>query len=102
MSGRVRVEMRRTGGFTGRPLQVSLDTARMPPADAERLRELVSTADLTGLGPAREPTAGADLMRYDLTVEHSGSRWSGTVADPDIPPGLRPLLQFLTAARPGA
>jgi hypothetical protein len=92
------VEMRRSGGFTGHTVQVRLDSAQMPPAEAARLRELVSTVDLSRLGPAAEPAAGADLMRYDLVVEHSGGRWAGTVADPAVPAELRPLLQFLTAA----
>jgi hypothetical protein len=96
--GRVRVEMRRSGGFTGRSMRVRLDTAQMPPAEAARLRELLSTVDLSRLAPGATPAAGADLMRYDLMVEHSGGRWEGTVADPTIPAELRPLLQFLTAS----
>jgi hypothetical protein len=124
MTGRVRVEMRRSGGFTGRPLQVRLDSAQMPPAEALRLRELLSTLDLSGpaagptpmptAGPTSTPTAGptstptaepspmptvgADLMRYELTVDHDGGHWSATYADPTIPAALRPLLQFLVAA----
>jgi hypothetical protein len=89
--------MRRSGGFTGRTVEVRLDSDRMPPAEAARLRELLSTIDLSRLGPGPTSTAGADLMRYDLLVEHSGGRWEGTVADPTIPAELRPLLQFLTA-----
>jgi hypothetical protein len=96
--GQVRVEMRRSGGFTGRTVQVRLDSARMRPAEAVRLRQLVSTLDLSRLGPPVPPSAGADLMRYDLVVEHDGGRWEGTVADPAIPPEMRPLLQFLTAS----
>jgi hypothetical protein len=98
VTGRVRVEMRRSGGFTGRTTQVRLDSAQMPPADAARLRELVSTLDLTRPALPAMPAAGADLMRYDLIVEHDGGRWEATLADPTIPPEMRPLLQFLTAA----
>jgi hypothetical protein len=99
----VRAELRRSGGFTGRAVHVRLDSADLPPADAARLVLLVSAIDLSGLtsqggltssgGPA---TAGADLMRYELTIERGGRRWHGVVADPHIPAGLRPLLQFLT------
>jgi hypothetical protein len=97
--GRVRVEMRRSGGFTGRTAKVHLDTADMPPAEAARLVQLVATVDLSRLGSAsRTPAAGADLMRYDLVIDNGVDRWEGTVADPSIPGELRPLLQFLTAA----
>lgn len=98
MIGRAQVEMRRSGGFTGRSMHVRLDTAQMPPAEAARLQQLLSTVDLSRLGPGSPSTAGADLMRYDLVVEHSGDRWEGTVADPTIPAELRPLLQFLTTS----
>jgi hypothetical protein len=97
--GRVKVEMRRSGGFTGRTTDVRLDTAHMPPAEAARLAQLVATVDLSRLpGPRRSPAAGADLMRYDLVIDNGADRWEGTVADPSIPNELRPLLQFLTAA----
>ena len=97
MSEGVRVQMRRSGGFTGRIIEVRLDSEQMPPAEAAQLRDLVSTVDLSRLGPAEPPAGGADLMRYDLVVEHDGGRWDGTVADPSIPAEMRPLLQFLTA-----
>jgi hypothetical protein len=97
--GRVKVEMRRSGGFAGRTTKVHLDTADMPPAEAARLIQLVTTVDLSRLNVARgAPSAGADLMRYDLVIENGVDRWEGTVSDPSIPNELRPLLQFLTAA----
>lgn len=99
MTERVRAELRRSGGFTGRPVHVRLDSARMPPADAAHLVLLVSAIDFSRLdGSAPLPTAGADLMRYDLVVERGGHRWQGTVSDPAVPAELRPLLQFLTGA----
>jgi len=95
---RIRAELRRSGGFTGRPVHVQVDSAQLPPAEAARLVQLVSTIDFAQLGGARRPAlpAGADLMTYDLTVERGGQRWHGTVSDPSIPGELRPLLQFLT------
>jgi hypothetical protein len=79
-------------------MHVQLDSEQMPPADAARLVQLVSSIDFARLGASRPPLpAGADLMSYDLTVERGGHRWHGTVADPAIPAELRPLLQFLTS-----
>jgi hypothetical protein len=97
MTERVRAELRRSGGFTGRTMHVRLDSAQMPPADAAELVHLVTAIDLAGLDrPRPGPHAGADLMRYDLTIERGGRRWQGTVSDPAIPAQLRPLLQFLS------
>src|SRR5262245_49696139 len=99
VSEHVRAELRRSGGFTGRSVHVQLDSASLPPADAARLVQLVSSIDLAGL-PAGRPglPAGADLMSYDLTIERGTHRWHGTVADPSVPAQLRPLLQFMTSA----
>jgi len=97
VTDRVRAELRRTGGFAGRTVHVQLDSEQMPPADAARLVQLVSSIDFSRLGSShRRLPAGADLMTYDLTVERGGSRWHGTVSDPAIPSELRPLLQFIT------
>jgi emfourin len=91
--------MRRSGGFAGRTTHVQLDSAQLPPAEAARLTQLVAPLDLTRLPDHPTPTpAGADLMRYDLSIEHAGRRWQGTLTDPAIPAELRPLLQFLSSA----
>jgi hypothetical protein len=95
--GRVRVKMRRSGGFTGRTTEAELDSAHMAPAEAARLIQLVTTLDLSRLTTSRTPAAGADLMRYDLVIENGVDRWEGTVSDPSIPSELRPLLQFMTS-----
>jgi hypothetical protein len=102
MPEHVRAELRRSGGFTGRPVHVRLDSATMPPADAARLVQLVSAIDLSRLGASHPGLpAGADLMSYDLMIERGRQRWQGTVTDPMIPADLRPLLQFLTHRAPG-
>jgi hypothetical protein len=92
---RVRVELRRSGGFAGRSAHVVLDSAGLPPAEAAELARLVATVDL-GVLRSTGPGHGADLMRYDLVVERGAQRWQGTVSDPSIPAALRPLLQFLS------
>ena len=98
MTEHVRAEMRRSGGFTGRTVHVRLDSDQLPPADAAQLIMLVTSLDLSGLTSGPVSTAGADLMRYDLTIQRGGQSWQGTVSDPAIPGQLRPLLQFLSSA----
>jgi hypothetical protein len=96
---RVRAELRRSGGFTGRTVHVLLDSDQMPPADAARLIQLVSTIDFTHLAADTPPLPpGADLMRYDLTIDRGAQHWHGTLSDPAVPAELRPLLQFLNSA----
>lgn len=96
MTERVRVELRRSGGFTGRPVHKILDSAQMPPAQAASLVRLVDALDFGALR-STGPGHGADLMHYALTVERGSQRWQGSVSDPMIPASLRPLLEFLNA-----
>jgi len=96
----VRAELHRSGGFTGRPVHVRLDSEQMSPAEAVQLVQLVSSIDLSRLPAGAAPAPpGADLMRYDLTIQRGGQQWHGTVSDPAVPSELRPLLQFLTTTR---
>jgi hypothetical protein len=96
MTEHVRAELRRSGGFIGRTVHVTVDSATLPPADAAQLLRLVSAIDLDRPAPRRIETRGADLMHYDLTIERGARTWHGMVSDPNIPAELSPLLQFLT------
>jgi hypothetical protein len=91
---RVRVELRRSGGFAGLRVHKVLDSARMPPAEAASLVRLVSALDFGSLRSSG-PGHGADLMHYSLTIERGSQRWEGSVSDPSIPAPLQPLLDFL-------
>ncbi|MBU2664200.1 hypothetical protein KOI35_11925 [Actinoplanes bogorensis] len=95
MADYLRAELHRTGGFTGRPLHTVADSRSLPPPHAARLRRLMQTLDFTTLTSTFNPPAGADMFRYDLTLQRGDDHWKGTVSDASIPPTLRPLLQFL-------
>ncbi|MEV6350771.1 protealysin inhibitor emfourin [Actinoplanes sp. NPDC051851] len=96
MTDRIRAELRRSGGFTGRSLHVVLDSTELPDERATELARLVRALDLTRLAADVPPTSGADLMRYDITIDDGSRHWHGIVADPHVPPALRPLLHFLS------
>jgi len=101
MTEHVRAELRRSGGFAGQTVHVRLDSTRMPPTEAARLVSMVSSIDFGTLPKAPAPlTAGADLMRYDLTLQRGRHQWHGTFTDPAVPRQLKPLLQFLSTTRP--
>ncbi|GAA2703060.1 MULTISPECIES: protealysin inhibitor emfourin [Actinoplanes] len=104
MTERVIAELRRPAGYTGRSLHVVLDSEEMPTDQAEDLLRLVHAIDLTRLGVKLPAASGADLMRYDVAVEHAGRHWRGTAYEPYVPGELRPLLRFLVdsaSALPG-
>jgi hypothetical protein len=78
MTEHVHAELRRSGGFAGRSVHVRVFAA-LP----------------AGHGPM---PPGADLVRYDLTLQRGRRHWQGTVYDP-APRQLQPLLQFLSTTR---
>ncbi|MCO8269837.1 hypothetical protein M1L60_04430 [Actinoplanes sp. TRM 88003] len=71
------------------------DSRTLPPADAARLRLLMSSLDFASLRSTRHPTGGADLFQYDLTLIRGSDHWRGTVSQASVPAALQPLLQFL-------
>lgn len=86
----MKVELRVHGGLAGirRPPAV-LDTERLDPAAAERVRELVAA-----LPPPGPSARGADLMAYDVRVEDAAGSRTLAYRDPAVPAPVRELLRL--------
>lgn len=102
----MKIHFKRSGGFMGRPLQASLDTAALPEDEAQTLQTMLSEAaffDLPASQALAAPPSGADQMTYTVTVQADHIAHTVCVSDMDAPEGLRPLLRHLTvlARRPG-
>jgi hypothetical protein len=83
----MRIEVRAQGGFAGlRRPPLALETAELEPETARRMEELAAGLPAGGGPPAR----GADLMRYDITVDDT----TFTYHEPDVPPQARELLRL--------
>jgi hypothetical protein len=95
----MRVQFTRAGGFAGMPLSVTIDADTLPPADSQHLRELVEAADFFSL-PARltAPVPGADRFRYAVAIETRERRHAVEIHEAMMPPAVRPLIEWLTAA----
>ena len=95
----MRIYLVRSGGFAGIPLTVTIDSATLSMEEAVELLEMVESANFFNLPPlisAREP--GADRFQYKVIIEREGKQHSVEIQEAAIPPTLRPLLQWLTAA----
>lgn len=76
---------------------LTLDAADLSAEQIADLERLLAKADLSSAREAPPPRAGApDAFRYELDVETAGQRHHFSLSDPDVPPGLRPLLTQLT------
>jgi hypothetical protein len=94
---RLHIEFQRSGGVTGIPLEKTVDTGELPPAEAEELGRLVDRADLESMarrsgGP---PGGRPDRFQYDLAVTMGDRRYQVTVHEPDIPDNVKPLIDRL-------
>jgi hypothetical protein len=90
----MRLQVRRTGGFAGLVQESPvLDTAALPPEEAEELHSLVEEAALDDIGaPGR--AGGPDRFAYELTVEDRRL----TLSETDMTPARRALVQRLQNA----
>jgi hypothetical protein len=95
----VRISVTRTGGYAGLSEQIAdVDTERMPKAAAARIVSLVDAGKFFAL-PDRVPSTkvGADMFRYEITVEDGSRRHTVAFLDDDSPStaGLRQLVASL-------
>ncbi len=87
----MRVELERTGGFTGRTLRWELDTADLAPAEVAELSAMLDGAQ-SWAGP---PAPGADRFHYRLRVRGGERPVDVSFGEPG-PAAARPLLERLT------
>ena len=91
----MRIAFERTGGFAGMTVSGEVDTASLPPEEAQALREMVDAAGVYDL-PARPSAPGADRFQYTLTVEDEGRRHTVEVGEAGASDALLALLRRLT------
>ena len=95
----MRIEFERTGGFAGLTLKKVIDSDKLPPEDANKLYQLVEASDFFNLPKAISASApGVDRFHYTVTVNASGKKHTVDVDEAAIPPKLKPLIRWLTAA----
>lgn len=96
----MRVELTRSGGIAGLTVQVAVDSAGLPEAEASKLAELVERAGVEVLAP-RSPLrgTGADRFQYDLTMSEAGREVHLTIGEGAVPPELGELLRWLLGRR---
>ncbi|MEA5507811.1 protealysin inhibitor emfourin [Halotia wernerae UHCC 0503] len=95
----MRISFERTGGFAGISKRTTLDTATLPPKEANELPRLVEAANLFNL-PVQITSSHpqSDRFQYKLTVEDNGKQHTVTVSETALPGTLRPLIEWLNHA----
>jgi hypothetical protein len=92
----MRIFFERSGGFLGTTLSTTVDTATLPPEEANELGELLQETHFFELPPILAEAKGADQMSYRLTVETATQSHTVETTDEGAPDALQPLLRQLT------
>jgi hypothetical protein len=88
----MRIVIRRSGGYAGETDTANIDTSRLDPGRAREIERLVDQASAgaaLGGGPV-----GADLMRYDITIEDGEDSRSLSFLD-DGSPDAGPMKRLV-------
>ncbi len=96
----MKIYLKRTGGFTGIPFSVSVDTDQLEEKEREAILALVASAQFFSL-PEKIPSSspGADRFQYRITIERSGQSHTVEAGESSIPDALQPLIRHLIARR---
>jgi hypothetical protein len=98
----MRLTLTRSGGFAGLlPPPVTVDTAALPRATAERLEELVVQANFANLPPMlAAPTRQPDRLQFSLRVAQDDGRAHTVTCDEEVAP--ESFLELVRAVQKAA
>ncbi len=92
----MRVKVKREGGFTGVPLSGEFDSESLSQEEAQRLRELIDSADFFNLpATAAGSTRGADRFQYVVTIETEDKQHTVRTTDSAGSEALQELVDHL-------
>ena len=96
----MRIEFQVEGGiahFPGLSQPVTIDTAKLPKAEAAELRQLVDAAQFFDLpSSARSRRGAADYRQYTITIKEGDRRHTIRVSDPIEDQALQALVDYIS------
>jgi hypothetical protein len=92
----MRIQVVRSGGFTGMPVECAFDENDLEPEEAQQLRDAVQESQFFAL-PTRLPdhSGGADQFNYTVTVEEKGRNHTVIGTESALPGELDKIVQKL-------
>lgn len=88
------IELKRTGGFAGIPLNIVCDTTQLDLEECNSILAMVESADFFSLPDKIPPThPKIDRVFYRITVEKPDARHTVEVSESDVPEPLQPLIR---------
>jgi hypothetical protein len=91
----MKVLFERSGGFTGIPRYVSIDSNSSSPDVNEKLRQLIESSRFFDM-PGRIGTSGhPDGFQFDIFIEDEKKAHRVILHETSIPEELKPLVKYL-------
>ncbi len=94
----MQITFERSGGFAGLITTTTVDTATLPPAQANQIRLMVEAANFFQLPTTIAPDNQPDRFQYQITVQEGSQQHTVTVGESTMPGTLRPLIDCLMEA----
>lgn len=91
----MRITFEQSGGFAGLIRTKTIDTSTLSPPDAQQVQRLIDAADFFRLPDSIEADVQPDRFQYYITVEDGDRHHSVEISETNIPPTIRPLLEWL-------
>lgn len=85
----------RSGGFTGIPMTVTIDSATLSPNQTVQLCQLVEAANFFNLPEVIPAAPQPDRFQYTITIRQNTQSHTITMGEQAVPNTLRPLLNWL-------
>ena len=97
----LRIEFRRSGGFAGLTIGTEVDTGELPPEEARVFERLAESLERSGVGDS-PPPGKPDRFQYELTITRGGKSRRFQLAEQELTPEARELVNLLVerARRP--
>lgn len=94
----MQITLDRSGGFTGMPLTITVDTADLSPDQAAQLRSLVEAVDFFHLPATISAPPQPDRFEYEITVQDGDRKHTVIFGEEAMPERLKPLLTWVMEA----
>jgi hypothetical protein len=94
----MKIHFERSGGFTGIPVSMIIDTVSLPSKEARIIQNLVEDSHFFELPPTPNKTSrtgAADYFQYQITIENGTRKHTVKSDDISIDPKLKLLVNLL-------
>src|SRR6059036_581528 len=94
----MKIKVKQSGGYAGTEDEAEIDTQELPAPDASRLGEMVEEANFFDIAEETDESAGADMIRYEITVSNPRGQHTVSFHD-DGSPDKAPLKRLADSVR---